>query len=247
MTAPKLSDRTLDVLEAMAALGSASLPQIQAASGLPLTTTHRIVNALAGRGFAMKLGRGQYRLGPAVLALSSGLSERLLLEAAARAHLPALSRRTRSHSHLAVFEDGMVTYVVKHSFGPTQVHSAEGIQLEAYCSALGKVLLAGQSDEEVDRYLCEGELVALTPRTITDPERLRDQIRAIRARSWALDDEEIAAGLRCLAVPVRDAAGTTIAAVSISTVSAQAGPESDAHRIDALHETAAAIAALAAR
>lgn len=219
MSMPGLVDKTLDVLEAIAALGSASLPEIRARVDLPTTTTYRIVATLTRRGFVMRCGRGGYRLGAAAIALTARSSERDLLAAAARLPLRSLARKVGSHVHLGTFEDGMVTYLVKQRHGPSRLPSVEGSQLEAYCSALGKVLLSGLPDEAMDRYLKDGSLVALTPNTITEPDALKRELCEVRERGWAMDDEEIVEGLRCVAVPLRRPSGEIVAAISVSTVS----------------------------
>jgi DNA-binding IclR family transcriptional regulator len=190
-----------------------------------MTTTYRILKALVRRGYVVHAGRGNYRLGAAVLAIANGLSIRAMLPAVARAQLQALSKRTRAHAHLGVWEDGMVTYLVKQPYGQVRLHSAEGMQLEAYCSAIGKVLLCGLPEADFARYVADGGFVALTDHTITDPERLRQEIELVRARGWAVDAEESAPGLCCVAAPVRDGAGRIVAAISVSRVSAvQPGP-----------------------
>jgi DNA-binding IclR family transcriptional regulator len=112
----------------------------------------------------------------------------------------------------------MVTYLVKQQYGAVRLHSAEGSQLEAYCSAIGKILLAGLSDEELNRYAAEGDFVRLTCNTIVEPHLLLDEIELVRKRGWAVDAEEITMGLHCVAVPISDRAGKTVAAASISNV-----------------------------
>ena len=95
-------------------------------------------------------------------------------------------------------------------------------------------------DDELDRYLADGGFIALTPNTITDPEQLRAEIEDVRRRGWAADNEEIALGLRCIAVPVRGRDGSILAAISISRVgsSVQAEPTT---LLPLLCETAEAI------
>ncbi|WP_177204244.1 IclR family transcriptional regulator [Sphingobium sp. AP50] len=214
----QLTDRTLDVLEAVARLGSTSLPEVQAHCGLSMATAHRILQSLIERGFVMRTGRADYRLGSAAITLADGVSLRDILAPAARPHLLKLAKQTKSHAHLGVWKDAMVAYQVKQRFGKVPVHSAEGAQLEGYCSALGKILLSALPDDELERYLDDGAFVALTPHTITDPEQLRAEIAVVRSRSWAADNEEIALGLRCVAVPVRGQNGQILAAISVSRV-----------------------------
>ena len=92
-----------------------------------------------------------------------------------------------------------------------------GTRLPAHASALGKVLLAGSRDPEaVQRLVARHGLPPGTPRTITTADDLQDHLVLVGARGWGLDDEEYAAGLRCLAAPVRDAGGEVVAAIGIS-------------------------------
>lgn len=223
----QLTDKTLDVLEAVGNLGSTSLPEIQARCGLSMTTTHRIMQSLIERGFLIRTGKADYRLGSSAIALTDGVSFRDILAPAARPHLQILSKRTKRHVHLGVWNDGMVAYLVKQRFGKDRVHSAEGAQLEGYCSALGKILLSGLPEEDLGRYLGDGSFIALTPNTITDPQELHAEIASVRSRGWATDEEEIAVGLRCVAVPLMDRNGRILAAISVSSVapSPQDGPE----------------------
>lgn len=238
----QLTEKTLDVLEAVAALGTTSMPEIQARCGLSMTTTHRIMQSLIERRFLMRTGKASYRLGSSAIALAEGMSYSDILAAAARPHLQALSKSTKSHAHLGVWNDGMVAYLVKQRYGRVQVHSAEGAQLEGYCSALGKVLLSGLNEDELESYVTEGEFVALTPNTIVTPERLRREIEMVRSRGWATDGEEIAIGLRCIAVPVTDGDGKIIAAISVSSVAGNSAPVEPTAFLAGLRETADAIA-----
>lgn len=218
MTATQLTEKTLDILEACGRLGVVSLPQIQEACGLPMTTVHRIVQTLVNRGYILRISRANYRLGSAVLTVAASVSHRDLLSAVARTHLAALSRKLRAHTHLGVWEEGMVTYLVKQRYGKTRLHSAEGMQLEGYCSALGKVLLSALPEEQCTRYLEEGGFVALTPWTLTDPQDIRRELGEVRSRGWGSDNEEIALGLNCIAVPVTSGDGKTVAAISASMI-----------------------------
>lgn len=206
-----------------------------------MATAHRIMQSLIDRGFVMRTGRADYRLGSAAIALTEGVSLRDILAPAARPHLLSLSKLTKSHAHLGVWNDGMVAYLVKRRFGKVPVHSAEGAQLEGYCSALGKILLSGLPDDELDQYLADGGFIALTPHTITDPEQLRTEIANVRRRGWAADNEEIVLGLRCIAVPVKGQNGQILAAISVSSVGSSSQTETTA-LLQFLREAAGAIA-----
>ena len=119
----------------------------------------------------------------------------------------------------------MVTYLVKVDAGLSQAAASftrENAQLEAYCSGIGKVLLAWLPLAERMRYLSGGPFVAMTSRTITDPAALQNCLKTVRTKKFARDDGEIADDLYCLAVPLWTENQPMTAAISIS-VHRQAG------------------------
>jgi DNA-binding IclR family transcriptional regulator len=191
----------------------------------------------------MHTRRGEYRLGTSAITLSEGLSLDDILAHAARRHLRLLSKQVRNHVHLGVWSDRMVTYLVKQKFGKARLHSAEGTQLEGYCSALGKVLLSDLSPMQLDNYIAEGNFVSLTHDTIVDPDQLRHEIDLVRARRWACDDQEFLSGLRCIAVPLTNPSGKVIAAISISTFLSKGVPTQVEDFLPQLQATADAITA----
>jgi DNA-binding IclR family transcriptional regulator len=123
----------------------------------------------------------------------------------ARPKLQRLAQATGATAHLGVLDTDMVTYLVKaHPPGRAQssILSRENTQLEAYCSAIGKVLLAALPPCALERYLAAGPFVALTPRTITDPAVLRTHLAQVRVEARAEDTGEIDPHLHCIAVPI---------------------------------------------
>lgn len=208
--------RLFDVIDVVATEGVCSLQTIANHTGISFSAVHRIAQTLIERGYLVSAQRGSYCLGPAAINLGQAISQRDLLRNAARPIIIALSRICRAHAHLGVFEEDMVTYLVKSAYGRRDIFSVEGTQLEAYCTALGKTLLAYQHVAEIERYLNRGEFIALTPVTITDPTALRDELSLVRSSGWAFDNEEAMTGLRCIARPIFDASGNLIAAVSVS-------------------------------
>jgi DNA-binding IclR family transcriptional regulator len=138
-----------------------------------------------------------------------------------RPALKALALNLGATVHLGVMEDQMVTYLVKQSAGGDPLFTREGMQLEAYCSGLGKVLLAYASVEERDAYLSEGPFIPLTAATKTAPDDLRDELDQVRGQGFAVDDGEVTDGLLCLAVPVFGWGGRVRAAISVSATDAE--------------------------
>jgi IclR family acetate operon transcriptional repressor len=156
-------------------------------------------------------------------AMARGIDEHRLLARVSRPVLAILSRKLRRTAHLGVLEDGMVTYLAKVAHGPAAAFTREDMQLEAYCSGIGKVLLARLSPAEREAYLGEGPFVALTQNTIVDPAELAEHLNQVRAQNYARDDAEVFEDLRCVAVPILRADGSAAAAISVSTT----GPEAD--------------------
>lgn len=91
-----------------------------------------------------------------------------------------------------------------------------GTRFPAFATSMGRVLLAGRSADWLEGYLASARLRALTPHTITDGGQLRAELSRVREQGWALVDEELEEGLRSIAAPVKDAAGTVVAAVNVS-------------------------------
>lgn len=209
--------------EIVASDGKRSALTLADQEGLPRATAHRILAALTRRGFLTRVGHGRYLAGPTLVRLARHADFSRTLELAGRPILTTLARETGLTAHLGIFEGDMVTYLAKARGRRSELFTKEGMQLEAYCSGIGKMLLAWLPKSAREDYLANGPFVPLTPHTIIDPDALRRELAKTRRRRFAFDDREIDADLRCLAVPVFDDDGAAIAALSISTRSAE-GP-----------------------
>ena len=233
-------DKSLSLLSLLVAdAGESSVSALAIEAGVPPATAHRIVATLERRGFVTKIARGRYLAGPALLRLANAATLNDVLKAVARPILADLAKQTRLVAHLGVFEGDMVTYLVKAG-RQNELFTREGMQLEAYCSAVGKMLLALLPDEQRERYLASGPFVALTANTITDPAALRTELVRVREQSFARDEREIDEALRCVAVPVRDTLGVAIAALSLSARQTSADIDPTQH-LSALRSAALAL------
>jgi DNA-binding IclR family transcriptional regulator len=184
-------------------------------ANLPEASGYRLIQTLEEIGAVVRGPRGRDRPGLLLLSLSHNVTISELLRDASQVLMTDLSRTLGLTTHMGVLEHGMVTYVAKISApGSFPVHTRVGAQLEPYCSGLGKVLLAALPDDEVERFILDGELVPLTPYTITTPGALRAELRQVREQGFAVDDREHQANMRCIAVPVRDQDGRAVAALS---------------------------------
>jgi DNA-binding IclR family transcriptional regulator len=192
---------------------------------LPIPSGYRLLQTLEDIGAVIRDSRRLYRPGPLMLSLSDQVMMPSLLREFSHDLMTTLAKCLSLTVHLGVLEHGMVTYLAKvSSRGAFPVHTRVGAQLEPYCSALGKVLLAALPDDEVESFILDGELIALTPNTIRTGTALRAEIEKVREQGYALDDREHQANMRCIAVPVRDHNGLTMAALS-ATDDAERMPE----------------------
>ncbi len=209
--------------------------------GVPMATAHRQVTTLVAEGYLTPSGGGRHVAGSRLLGLLHRLDEKQVVANVAAPLLHRLAARVRSVVQLGTFENDMVTYRIKTGRGASDLFTRIGMQLEAYCSGIGKVLLAHLPNPEREAYLASGPFVALTDRTIVDPDRLRTELDAISKRGYAIDDEEIAPGLRCMAIPLRKGDGTVIAAISVSQAMSSRNLLNDPDLLEMLTETALAI------
>lgn len=211
------SDKMLDLLEALlAGEDDGSLRAAATALGLPSSTAHRMAAALVRRGFISPARRGHYVSGLRLANLVARSNPHNILIAVSRPALRRLAAESGATTHLGIWDGEMVTYLVKESGPRSTLFTSEGGQLEAYCSAVGKVLLAHLEQSKREAYLSAGPFVALTDWTKIEPVDIAMELDKALQSGFALDQQEIAEGLYCIAMPIHDANGTVVAAVSMS-------------------------------
>jgi len=186
-------------------------------TGLSEACAHRLMKTLEEIGVVVRDRRGCYRPGMVLVSLSKDVAVGELIRATSEDVLAALAAQLKGVVHVGVLENGMVTYSAK--FGePAKVAipSRVGAQQEAYCCALGKILLAGLPTQQFEDFLYDGDFIALTPQTITGISDLRSEIAAVRQRGYAVDQREVFQTICWVGAPIRDPGGTTIAALSFA-------------------------------
>lgn len=202
-----------------------SSSELSRRAGLPEASGYRLMQTLEEIGAVVRGPKGRYRTGPLLLSLSHNVTLGELLREVSLPLMTELAFRLTLTTHLGILEHGMVTYIAKVSPpGAFSVHTRVGAQLEAYCSGLGKVLLAALPDDEIESFLLDGELIALTPHTITTASGLRAELKKVRLDGCAVDDREVQANMRCIAVPVRDREGRVVASLSASDAAERMTP-----------------------
>jgi DNA-binding IclR family transcriptional regulator len=184
---------------------------------LPEASGYRLIQTLEEIGAVVRGERGRYRPGLLLVSLSQNVAIDECLREAAREIMAALAQRLNVTAHLGILEGGMVTYVAKFDT-PTScpAHTRPGAQLEPYSSGLGKVLLSALPQSELDNFIMEGDLVALTPHTITDRAALLAELETVRRKGFAIDDRESRMDMCCIAVPIRDNESRVVASMSAS-------------------------------
>jgi DNA-binding IclR family transcriptional regulator len=208
-----------------------SLQDLHDALAINKATLLRLLSVLRAAGFVhLDEAAGRYRLGIRAFEVGSAFVAALPLEQLALPYLRTLSERTNQTANLAVLDGQEVVHIaVAEPERPLRFHTRVGLRDAAYCTGLGKVLLAHLDSATLEDYLAQVKLQRRTPATITTRAGLRSELAAIRKGACAEDREEDIPGLRCLAAPIRNAAGQVVAAVSITGPAAEfAGPDRDA-------------------
>jgi IclR family KDG regulon transcriptional repressor len=225
----KSAARVLDIFELLVQhQDGLSLSEICATLGLPKSSGHALLMTLRERGY-LRDGRRErtYRLGPALFEIGSAYIASTSLVGDGQEIVRETARACDETVHLAVLDGADVLYVAKEEGTRTiRMVSSVGRRFPAHGTGVGKVLLSALDEAALRERFPEGhKLAALTAGTITDPQALRAELAAIRARGYALDHEESTPGLCCVAAPVYGDAGTVVAAMSIAVPAVRFTPE----------------------
>lgn len=203
-----------------------TLTEVAQATGLARAVARRFLLTLADLGYVRTDGR-EFSLRPRVLELGYAYLSGLSLTEIALPHVEELVSRVRESSSISVLDGNEIVYVVRV---PTSrimtVTIAIGTRFPAYCTSMGRVLLAAKSGEELDRYMADVDLVAHTRNTVTDPRRLREVLAEVRRLGYALVKQELEDGLASIAVPIRDGSGAVVAAMNVSANALRVDPAS---------------------
>jgi IclR family KDG regulon transcriptional repressor len=218
--------------------------EIAQTTSLPKATAHRIIMTLFNSGFLERTADGEkFRLGLQMVGLGLGALRRLDVRRAAQPYMQRLVDKFEESCTLGVFDRGQVLYVeVVHSNHSLTIAARVGRHLPAHCTASGKVLLAFLPPEVVEPVL-SAPLATYTGKTITSPERLREELRMVRQRGYALADEELEMGIWAISAPIWDINRNVLAAMSIPFPTNRLDPERIPGIAQALLEAANAISA----
>ncbi len=211
-------ERAFGLLEAIAqARQGIGLAELSKKVGLHNSTTFHLVKTMVALGYIRQDRDKRYRIGRALFALAAGALDEVELVSLAIPVLEELSQATGESGHFAVRSGDSVVVIAKtSSSGAFQLTDRIGVMRPAHGTALGKVLLAALTPAQLDGFLQSHELAALTPKTITEPELLRQEVREVARTGVAYDDGELNAEVRCVAVPVHDFTGQVVGALGVS-------------------------------
>jgi IclR family pca regulon transcriptional regulator len=218
--------RGLDILAGFdAAHRTMSLSEVAAAADLARPTARRLLLTLQELGYVCAVDGG-FQLTPKVVGLGMSYVSSLGLWEIARPHLEALVRRTGESSSMAQLDGSDIIYVARVSVPKLIALRVDiGTRFPAARTSQGKVLLADLSGDALDSVLAEPSRAGLPPSTERPHDQLVAELTQVRARGWALADEELAPGVRSVAVPVRDGTGAVRAAMNVTVHAAETSTE----------------------
>ena len=193
-----------------------TLTEVARQTGLTRAAARRFLLTLVELGYVRNDGR-EFSLRPRVLELGYAYLSGLSLPELAQPHMEELVATVHESSSISVLDGTEIVYVVRV---PTKrvmtVAVSVGTRLPAYCTAMGRVLLAALDTGAIDRFFATIPLAARTERTVTDPGALRAVLTGVARAGYAIVDQELEDGLISLAAPIHDATGAVVAALNVS-------------------------------
>jgi IclR family pca regulon transcriptional regulator len=228
-TAPRNSDFVQSLERGLAVIRAfdgehreLGLSEVARATGLTRAAARRFLLTLIELGY-VRVSDGRFSLRPRVLELGYAYLSSFSLPEVAQPHMEKLVATVNESSSISVLDDTDIVYVVRV---PTRrimsITLSVGARLPAYPTSMGRVLLAGLSERELDDRLARIEFRPLTPHTVADAQALRAELDEVRRQGYAAVDQELEEGLRSLAVPIHNAAGAVIAALNVSVHASRA-------------------------
>lgn len=208
-----------------------SSADISRQTGLSRAAVRRLLITLESLGYAESDGR-VYRLSTRAMRLGFSYLSSSSLATLAQPILERVIDLVHESSSVGVLEGDQIVYVARATAKRVMsVGLSIGSRLPAYCTSMGRVLLSGLSEPELEAHLERAELIPVTPKTITDKSVLADVIRQVRIDGFALNDEELELGHRSIAVPVKNRQGRTLAGMNMGLHAARVTVAEMTHRL----------------
>jgi IclR family transcriptional regulator, pca regulon regulatory protein len=194
-----------------------TLAEISKLVDLPRATVRRCLLTLNALGYVEAQGK-YFQLTPQVLTLSQAYFSSSPLPFTAQPHIERVSEATGESCSISVLTGDEVVYIARSSRRrQASLHREIGVNLPAYCTSMGRVLLANMEPDDLDLYFSRADLKKFNHKTIIEEAALRKLFDHIRKTDYAVVDGELEPDLRAIAIPVRDSAGQIVAALNVST------------------------------
>lgn len=200
-----------------------TIAQLSQRTAIPRAAVRRCLYTLSMLGYVGSEEGRTYALRPRILALGHAYLSSTPLVYAVQPLLDQITSVLHESSSLAVLEGEDILYIARSST-TTRLMSIDlgiGSRLPAYCTSMGRVLLAGLATADLDLYLSRAKLVKLTTKTVSTADELKAALNAVRRDGYAVVDQELEIGLRSIAVPVSDRDGRSVAAINVGTQSSR--------------------------
>ncbi|HZI83123.1 MAG TPA: IclR family transcriptional regulator C-terminal domain-containing protein [Casimicrobiaceae bacterium] len=200
-----------------------TIAQLSQRTGIPRAGVRRCLYTLSKLGYVASDDGRTYMLRPSILALGHAYLSSTPLASAVQPLLDRITRELHESSSMAVLEGDDILYVARSSTNARVMSIDLGIgsRLPAFCTSMGRVLLAGLPQADLRAYLARAPLKRLTARTVDTPDALGAVLKSVRRSGYAIVDQELEIGLRSIAVPVIDGEGRAVAAINIGTQSSR--------------------------
>lgn len=221
-------ERALTILELLAEKRQGlTTSDISRRTRVPKSSTSYLLRTLVARGYVRRDAQtGQHTLGLRLLSLGGQAMQSMELREVAMPHLRAVVERTRLGAHLAILDHGDAVYIERiESPGFIKMAIWVGRRMPPQVTAVGKALICQHERHDVQEMVAQHRISPASAKTILSLPRLLEDLAQTRRRGYAIDDEEHAAGVRCLAAPVFAAGGEVVAAIGVSGTVSQINDE----------------------
>lgn len=216
----------LRVMELLAKNGELSASRLADHLDTSRAASHRFLTTLRDLGYVEKTEEGRFRLTFKIVELGMRKLDGFEIRHTAHPFMQELALAFGETVNLGHWDNGSIVHLDKiNSTEILRLDVGMGALAPAYCTGLGKAILAFLPEQVRDAYIASVDMIAMSPKTINTPEKLKAEIEKIRRRGYAIDDEELTLGLRCVAAPVFDYTGTASYALSVSGPSLRMTPE----------------------
>ena len=192
--------------------------ELSNALGLHKNNVFRLLATLSSCGYIEQNPLTEnYRLGIGIFNLGQKFIHKLGILKLARPFMKKITQEVNESAYIGILRDANAIYLgISESSHPVRVASRVGKDVPAYATAIGKIQLAYASEDEISKIYPESRLKKYTPHTITSVNELKKSLREAISNDYAIDNEELEAGVRCIAVPIKDYLGVPVAALSVS-------------------------------